>query len=349
MIQIAKKVRRLKEGSMIGIISPSSDAPSLFPAVYQIGVDNLAKHFNLKVKEFTSTKYVYSNSQEHVLARVKDIHYAFLDKEVDAIITSIGGDDSIRLLPYLDKKIIQDNPKIFMGFSDAVSLLTFIAKLGVPAFHGPALMAGFAEPEGLPTELVDEFRTFFFDEWDTYTYKNFSKWTEDRYGWSDPNFLSHKKTYASNTPPHVLNKGTNDRGVLVGGCIEIIEMLKGTEFGLQSNDWENAAFFFETSEDKPTPDYVKCALRSYGVAGAWDKASMILIGKSRSYSTEEYKELEDGVLDVVVGQFGAKNIRIVSNYDFGHTQPIHILPIGCTIQADEFGNLTLPESPFMAE
>ena len=49
---------------------------------------------------------------------------------------------------------------------------------------------------------------------------------------------------------------------------------------------------------------------------------------------------------VVVRELGAKNKRIVSNYDFGHTQPINILPIGCTIQTDDEGNLTLIESPF---
>lgn len=146
MISVNSKVKRLKEGSTIGIISPSHDAAGLFPVVYQLGVQNLAKYFNLRVKEFPATKARYDTSQEHVLARVADMHAAFLDKEVDAIITAIGGDDSIRLLPHLDKEIIQKNPKIFMGFSDAVSPLTFIAKLGVPAFHGPALMAGFAEP-----------------------------------------------------------------------------------------------------------------------------------------------------------------------------------------------------------
>ncbi|HEY4504821.1 MAG TPA: S66 peptidase family protein [Candidatus Paceibacterota bacterium] len=346
MFRLSHKLKKLKDGATIGIISPSSDAASIFPEVYQLGVGNLKKYFNFNVKEFAATKARYSPSQEHVLARVKDIHAAFLDKEVDAIITAIGGDDSIRLLPHLDKNIVEENPKIFMGFSDAVSLLTYFAKLGLPSFHGPALMAGFAEPEGLMPEVLKHFKSFFMDAWKTYPYDVFTQWTEDKYGWTDSNFPSRRKSYVRNTPPHILNRGTNDIGILVGGCIEIIEMLKGTAFGLQSEDWGNAAFFFETSEDKPTPDYVKCALRSYGMAGAWHKASLILIGKSRGYSMDEYRELEDGVLEVVVREFGAKNIRIVSNYDFGHTQPINILPIGCTIQTDDEGNLTLIESPF---
>lgn len=347
MIKIKHKVNRLREGSTIGLISPSSSAPEAFPIVYQKGIYNLAKYFNLRIKEFTSTKRKFDTSKKHVLARVKDIHDAFLDKEVDAIVTTIGGDDCIRLLPYLDKKIIEENPKIVMGFSDATNLLVYLAKMGIPSFHGPALMAGLAEPEGLSEEFVKHLKSFFFDKWKTYKYERFAKWTEDKYGWSDENFLNRKKKYVDNTMPHIINTGTKNEGVLMGGCIEIIEMLKGTEFGLNADDWHQTAFFFETSEDKPSPDYVRCALRSYGMVGAWDNASMILIGKSRGYTPDEYRELEEGVRQVVIEEFGAKDIRIISNLDMGHTQPIHVLPTNCKVKVDDIGNITLIETPFI--
>jgi muramoyltetrapeptide carboxypeptidase LdcA involved in peptidoglycan recycling len=43
---------------------------------------------------------------------------AFSDMSIDGIISSIGGDDSIRILPFLDLNIIREHPKIFMGYSD---------------------------------------------------------------------------------------------------------------------------------------------------------------------------------------------------------------------------------------
>ena len=43
---------------------------------------------------------------------------AFQDKTIKAIICAIGGDDTIRLLPYIDYEVIKNNPKIFMGYSD---------------------------------------------------------------------------------------------------------------------------------------------------------------------------------------------------------------------------------------
>ena len=347
MIKLKYKVKRLKEGSVIGVVSPSWSGPAGYPQVYEKGLENLKKYFGFKIREFSNTRTQYDNSMDYVKKRVKDIHDAFSDDNVDAIFLSIGGDDAIRLLPYLDKKVITAHPKIVMGFSDSTNLLIYLVKLGIPAFHGPSIMAGFAEPEGLSEEFINHFKTFYFDKWETYSYPKFKTWTEDRSGWSDPNFLNRKKTYKENTNMHILGGDIKSEGVLVGGCIEIIEMLKGTEFGLSKSDFANAAFFFETSEDKPTPDYVKCALRSYGVMGAFDGIQSLLIGKSRGYTDEEYKKLEEYTSTVIQKEFGKSKISIISNLDIGHTQPIWILPMGIKAKINsEEETIELTESPF---
>ncbi len=347
MIKLKYKVKRLKEGSVIGVVSPSWSGPASFPHVYEKGLENLKKYFGFKIKEFSNTRMQYDGSLDYVKKRVKDIHDAFFDDSVDAIFLSIGGDDAIRLLPYLDKKIIEAHPKIVMGFSDSTNILIYLVKLGIPAFHGPSIMAGFAEPEGLSEEFVNHFRTFYFDNWKTYTYPRYKNWTEDRGGWSDPDFLNRKKIYKENTAVHILGGNIKSEGILIGGCIEIIEMLKGTEFGLTKSDFENSAFFLETSEDKPSPDYVKCALRSYGVAGAFNGIQSILIGKSRGYTDDEYKKLEEYISTVIQKEFNNSRISIISNFDIGHTQPIWILPIGIKTRIDsENKTIELVESPF---
>ena len=175
MLEIKYKVKRIQPGSTIGVISPSWSGPAGFPVVYEKGIENLKNVFNFKIKEFKNTRSSYNDSLDYVKKRVDDIHSAFLDKEVDAIFITIGGSDSIRLLPYLDKNIIINNPKIVMGFSDSTSLLTYMIKLGVPSFYGPSVMAGFAEPEGLNQEFISHFKSFFFDKWDSYEYPTFSK------------------------------------------------------------------------------------------------------------------------------------------------------------------------------
>lgn len=55
------------------------------------------------------SKFVY----EHPELRAKDLMDAFEDKTINGIFCAIGGDDSVRLLPYIDYDIIKNNPKIF--------------------------------------------------------------------------------------------------------------------------------------------------------------------------------------------------------------------------------------------
>ena len=51
-------------------------------------------------------------------ARADDLMAAFTDRTIEGIISTIGGEDSIRTLPYLDLDLIRNNPKVFIGFSD---------------------------------------------------------------------------------------------------------------------------------------------------------------------------------------------------------------------------------------
>ena len=78
-------------------------------------------------------------------ARADDLMRALADPTIKAIISMIGGEDSIRLLPYIDLNIIRTNPKIFMGYSDTTITHYICWKAGLSSFYGPSFMAGFAE------------------------------------------------------------------------------------------------------------------------------------------------------------------------------------------------------------
>lgn len=86
-------------------------------------------------------EYLYNNPK----ARAEDLMNAFKDKEVKAIINAIGGDDTIRLLPYIDFDIIKNNPKIFMGFSDTTVNHFMMYKAGLVSYYGASLMNNWGE------------------------------------------------------------------------------------------------------------------------------------------------------------------------------------------------------------
>ena len=87
------------------------------------------------------SEFIYNNPE----ARAEDLMTAFQDTRVKAIIANIGGEDSIRLLPYIDFNVIRENPKIFMGYSDVTISHLFCHKAGLSSLYGPAILTDFAE------------------------------------------------------------------------------------------------------------------------------------------------------------------------------------------------------------
>lgn len=54
-------------------------------------------------------------SSSSIKSRVADLHAAFADDSVDAILATIGGFNSNELLPYIDYDLIAKHPKIICG------------------------------------------------------------------------------------------------------------------------------------------------------------------------------------------------------------------------------------------
>ena len=72
--------------------------------------------------------------------RAEQVNRLFSDPAVQAVVCARGGYGSMRILPFLDFKIIQNNPKIFVGFSD-ISVLLFVlhTRCSLVTFHGPVV------------------------------------------------------------------------------------------------------------------------------------------------------------------------------------------------------------------
>jgi len=80
--------------------------------------------------------------------RLEDLHAMFLDPTVKAVFCTRGGYGSLRLLDKLRYDVIQEHPKIFVGFSDITALLMAIrAKTGLVTFHGP-MVRGLGRNQG---------------------------------------------------------------------------------------------------------------------------------------------------------------------------------------------------------
>ena len=88
-------------------------------------------------------------------------------------------------------------------------------------------------------------------------------------------------------------------------------------------------------------------LRNYGIQGVYDKIKGVIFGRPKDYSDNEKEELNKIVLSIIRDEFQARNIPIVMNMDFGHTDPKVILPLGCMVRIEpETKKVILLEDPF---
>ena len=327
------KPNKLIKGDTVAIVSPSWGGPSEYPKVYELGLIAL-KNLGLKIKEYPSVRkdvdFLYKNPE----FRANDINMAFADQEVKVIIASIGGEDSVRILPFLDTKIIKNNPKIFMGYSDSTTINSYLNQLGLVTFNGPSVMAGFSQWNFLPDNYQKHIRQMLFENHEVYEYKAYSEFSNGYLSWSDITDDSGVKMPEKNIGWTWLQGKGKVQGNLFGGCIEVLEMMKNTKFWPVDDFWKDKILFLETSEDKPTPDQVRFMLRNYGMQGIFDKISALLIGRARDYSDEEKKSLNNTVLNVVKLEFKNDRLPIITNMDFGHTDPQWILPLGIKAEID---------------
>ena len=73
-----------------------------------------------------------------ISSRIQDLHEAFRDSNVKAILTTLGGYNSNGLLKHLDYDLIRENPKFFCGYSDITALNNAIyAKQGLLHIQDP--------------------------------------------------------------------------------------------------------------------------------------------------------------------------------------------------------------------
>jgi muramoyltetrapeptide carboxypeptidase len=85
--------------------------------------------------------------------RMRELQEMFERDEVKAIICARGGYGSNYLLEHFDIEIVRKHPKIFVGYSDVTTLMTwFMDQANLITFHGPMVAKDFAVENGVAQE-----------------------------------------------------------------------------------------------------------------------------------------------------------------------------------------------------
>jgi muramoyltetrapeptide carboxypeptidase LdcA involved in peptidoglycan recycling len=306
----------------------------VFPHRYQVGVQQLQDEFGLQVVEMPNTLRDADWLAKNPQARADDLMQAFADSSIKGIFATIGGDDSIRLLPFMDLDIIRDNPKIFLGYSDTTISHLVCYKADLVSFYGPSIMAEFAENCGMFPYVVQSLRkTLFSSEAIGVVRPDAQGWTVERLDWADPVNQEIKRKRKPATGWKFLQGKGIHRGHLIGGCLEVFDWLRGTEFFPEN--WQDAILFIETSEEAPPPEMVTRTLRVYAAMGILSKLSGILFGRpGGDVPIEKFEEYDNAIVQVVNHEEGLTDLPIITNMDFGHTSPMFVLPYAVQAEID---------------
>lgn len=330
------KPQKLQPGDRVATVSSSWGGPAVFPYRYDMGVKQLQDEFELEVLEMPYTRADPAWLQQNPQARAEDLMRAFADPSVKAIIASIGGDDSIRLLPFLDLAVIAANPKSFLGYSDSTVTHMACLKAGLGSFYGPSIMAGFAENGGLMPYMVDAVRRLLFSaEPPGEIVPNMDGWTVEFLDWADPENQAKLRCLNPCTGWNYLQGQGVHRGHLIGGCFESLDWLRGTDLWPAPEVWQGAILFIETSEEAPSATQVLRGLRSFAAMGVLAQLNGILFGRPGGpVPIDKFIEYDQAICQVVNEEQGLTELPIISNMDFGHTDPMLVLPYGVQAEID---------------
>ncbi|MFJ2472099.1 S66 peptidase family protein [Streptomyces sp. NPDC087659] len=328
-----------RPGDRIAVISPSSGLPGLLPLPYELGLERLEKEFGLVPVEYPATRTMGSTPRR----RADDIHAAFADPDIRAVIASIGGDDQITVLPLLDRELIRANPKPFFGYSDNTNLLAFLWNTGVVGYHGASVMCELGRPGTVAPLTADSLRAALFTS-GPYELRPADRVRVIDRDWADPGtFTAEPETLPATgwswAGPERVVEG---RGW--GGNLEILSWMLMADREIQRDPavYDGCVLFLETSEELPSATEVFRILRNMGERGLLRRFPALLWARPKTWSFErpldaegqaryalEQREAVERALAVY-----APDTVVVFDVDLGHTDPQLVIPYGGLIRVD---------------
>lgn len=325
-------------GDKVAVLSPAAGLPAALPLPFDLGLKRLSEEFELVPVEFPTTRQMGASPQ----ARAADVNAAFADPSIRAVIASIGGDDLITVLKYLDADVIAANPKPFFGFSDCTNLLAYLNRLGVVGYHGGAVMTAFGRPAAMHGVTKDSLWTALFTRGE-YALPVPTDFTDIGGRWEDPATFTREPQMLEHRGWGWHHADSSVRGRSWGGCLEVVAWLLMADIAIPPLvDFDGSILFFETSEEMPAATEVYRLLRNIGERGILERCGALLMGRPKAWEfhtpstpsqRDEFVAAQEEAVARVMGEY-APSTMYVTGLDIGHTDPQLILPYGGNITVD---------------
>jgi muramoyltetrapeptide carboxypeptidase len=320
--------RKLAPGDAIRVIAPASSLAMLDSATMAIA-DGRLQDLGLHVTFGRHAEESDAFTSSSVQARIDDLHEAFADVHVAAILTVIGGYNSNQLLRHIDWELIRAHPKIFCGYSDITALQNAVwAKTGLVTYSGPHYSTFGQKLHADYT--VDYFvRCLMFDA--PFAIQPSAQWSDDAWYQDQDN-----RMLVPNDGYLVLNEGIAE-GTILGGNLCTLNLLQGTEYAPEIAD---AIVFLEDDAESHPGTFdrdLQSLIHQYG----FERVRGLVIGRFQKASGMT----PDLLRTIVQSKCELRAVPVIASVDFGHTDPKVTFPIGGTgrLIADDRPGLEIVE------
>jgi muramoyltetrapeptide carboxypeptidase LdcA involved in peptidoglycan recycling len=302
---------KIKKGDEVRIIAPSRSLAIISEESRKIANGRFEK-LGLKVSFGKFVQEMDEFASSSIKSRLEDLHDAFTDKNVKAILTVIGGFNSNQILKYIDWQLIKDNPKIFCGFSDITALNdTIFAKTGLVNYSGPHY-SSFGQKLYFDYTLEYFEKCLFSDA--PFMIEPSDKWSDDVWYIDQDN-----RNLIDNEGYWVFNDGQAS-GTILGANLCTFNLLQGTEFMPDLTD--SVLFLEDDSESKP--HHFDRDLQSLVHLPGFKEVKGLVLGRFQ----KESEMTKDLLYKIIKSKKEFDSLPVVANVDFGHSDPKITFPIG---------------------
>jgi muramoyltetrapeptide carboxypeptidase len=295
--------KHLTGGSRVAVVSPASTPKEPLVRLGMQRFASLGYEPVLYPSALASGPLYYAGD---VQARVADLHAAFADPKIDAIICTRGGWGTAELLPHLDAALIKANPKPFIGFSDHTTLHLWFAQVcGLHTFYAPMISPDFARGDVLADGV-------------------------DLHSWRHA--LERTGTWAlgEREGMRLLRAGETVTGTLYGGCLALLVESLGTPYAMAMPEGDVILFVEEVGTKPYQWDRMMLHLQ---YAGLLERVKGIVFGDMAQCADDatEVQLIEKALLHNLRDFNGPISIGL----QCGHVNAPNVtLPLGVKVQLE---------------
>jgi len=289
---------KLEKGNTVAIIAPSSSVSKEQAELCKKLVEEMG--YNVKMGKCVYQS-IHGYSSGTGVEKAEEINQMFADKEVKAIWCIRGGDTSSHAMDKLDFKMISNNPKIFVGYSDITNLnVNFNQKCGFITFHGPMVKSNM------------------LNRYDNFTKNSFK------------NALNMKKELVLENPSgedFEVIVGGHAEGIIIGGNLSLLVSMIGTPYEVDTKD--KILFIEDVNEEVKRLDRMMYQLK---YSGKLDDAAGIIFGDF----TDCINKAKGDYTAVEMLKDFLSNYKkpVMYNIKSGHCFPMSTIPLGAKCSMD---------------